>query len=101
MSEHYHRPGWVCGVCGHLTPRTQMPDDEPQYQEPILLPLCAGWTLGLHREAGHIYLDWHRTGSQDAHLPHLSPDEAVDLANLLRSLAPDGEAANHTDGSQA
>ena len=76
--------GMICDGCGE-------PFGVPT--SGVELPLCAGWTLGLRREAGHIYLDWHRTGSQDPHLPHLSPDEAVDLANILLALAPDGESA--------
>jgi len=30
MTDHYHRPGWVCGVCGQLTPRPK----------PVLGPTC-------------------------------------------------------------
>jgi hypothetical protein len=33
--EHYHRPGWVCGACGQLTPRAQP-------IEPCTTPGCPG-----------------------------------------------------------
>lgn len=58
------------------------------------IPFDQGWTLDIRADlGGSLYLDWNRTGSQDAHLSDMLPLEAREFAAILLKLADYADAS--------